>query len=299
MEIRFTNAFDEAVRLRDQGFEPIECAFGGHGSVMGELAMDHHGAESWRAGVAIRACTEAYGARRADPRFVVTGTPDADAVLAIVALSGLVPRESIDPGFYELVDRHDRDPIGLDLERERHGLTLLAFNQSSLPRGEAGFRAGVARMSELLTEGLPDGAKRHVLGQERSRKDRASKALRALYLPDGREITPSAEPPAKGQVPPRVALVHSTVWGFDVWYRWAPVVVSYSTRLQKVTIGCPDDSVAEVLFGEGGLHRVFAEMGQGWGGRASVGGSPRGVPMSIEDAARTASTAARLLVAAG
>ena len=66
--------------------------------------------------MAIRACGEAFGACVDRPGYVVTGTPDADAVLAIVALSGLVSREEIPAGFPELVDRHDRDPIGMDLE---------------------------------------------------------------------------------------------------------------------------------------------------------------------------------------
>lgn len=37
------------------GHEPIECSFGTDGSVLGPLNMDHHGAESNREGVAIRA----------------------------------------------------------------------------------------------------------------------------------------------------------------------------------------------------------------------------------------------------
>ena len=86
IDIQFTNDFNEACILRDQGFEPIECAFGQFGSVMGPLCMDHHGTESHREGVALRACRDAYGARKNDPRFVVTGAPDADAVLSIIAL---------------------------------------------------------------------------------------------------------------------------------------------------------------------------------------------------------------------
>ena len=82
---------------------------------MGPLNMDHHGTESHREGVALRACRDLYGARREDPRFAVTGAPDADAVLAIIALAGLVPRDRLKPEFYTLVNRHDTDPIGIDL----------------------------------------------------------------------------------------------------------------------------------------------------------------------------------------
>ena len=92
IDLKFSNDYGEVCRLRDVGYEPIECAFGQFGSVMGPLNMDHHGTESHREGVALRACRDLYGARREDPRFAVTGAPDADAVLAIIALAGLVPR---------------------------------------------------------------------------------------------------------------------------------------------------------------------------------------------------------------
>ena len=87
MEIQYTDSFEEALSLRDQGYEPIECAFGSYGSVMGPLNLDHHGEESHREGVAIRSCRDFLGARSHDPRFVVTGTPDADAILSILALA--------------------------------------------------------------------------------------------------------------------------------------------------------------------------------------------------------------------
>lgn len=76
MKIIHTNDAAEARRLTLDGFEPVECSFGGEGSVLGPLLMDHHGAESHREGVAIRAYRDHYGARRDDPRFVVTGAAD-------------------------------------------------------------------------------------------------------------------------------------------------------------------------------------------------------------------------------
>ena len=70
LDLQFTNDIKEAQRFCDLGYEPIECAFGQYGSVMGPLNMDHHGTESHREGVAIRACRDHYGARMSDPRFV-------------------------------------------------------------------------------------------------------------------------------------------------------------------------------------------------------------------------------------
>lgn len=291
VDIVYTDSYIDACRLRDQGYEPIECAFGGYGSVLGPLAMDHHGTESHRPGVAIRACGEFFGQRKEDPRFVVTGTPDADAILAIVALSAMVEQEDISESFCTLVDRYDRDPIGIDLTVEPSGTLLLAFNQTQLPRGREGFERGLTKMVELLTRGLPTDQLRNVLGMEKSRQGQARKALVLLIYPDGTQIPGEmADAPVKpGEMPERrVALVKGSVWGFDLWYRWAPVVVSWSSRLRKITVGCPNLSVATECFGPGGLMAIYPKLGIGWGGRETVGGSPRGVAVTLEDARHTA-----------
>lgn len=298
VEVFYTDSYSDACRLRDAGYEPIECAFGGYGSVLGPLAMDHHGTESHRSGVAIRACGEFFGQRKEDPRFVVTGTPDADAVLAIVALAGLVDRSCISDTFYTLVDRYDRDPIGMDLTREPLGTALLAFNQTQLPRGQEGFLLGIDKMVELLTVGLPAEKVRNVLGMEKSRQKQAKKALVLLIYPDGTQILGEmADSPVQpGETPPkRVALVKGSVWGFDLWYRWAPVVVSWSSRLRKITVGCPNLQVATECFGQGGLMAIYPRLGIGWGGRETVGGSPRGVSVTLHDAQQTALELAQLL----
>lgn len=292
VQLRYTDSYEEACALRDAGWEPVECAFGGHGSVLGALAMDHHGTESHRPGVAIRAFGEAYGARAGDPRFVVTGSPDADATLAIVGMAALVERDAVPPTFVSLVDLQDTAPIGLDLTSVPYGSWLLKFNQADLPRGERGFVGALATMLSILRDGVPDEELRHVLGKERSRLARADKALLGIVERDGQEHAPEPTPPPAG---PRVALVQSTVWGFDRWYLWAPVVVSLSTRLEKVTLGCPDRETAERLFGPGGLLAVYPSLGAGWGGREAVGGSPRGVPMTLDDARHAAKRVAALI----
>jgi len=94
----------------------------------------------------------------------------------------------------------------------------------------------------------------------------------------------------------------SRTFGFDVWYGrneekpfgeiagWQyPVVMALAERDQKVTIGTPNNSVAEKLFGPGGLKNVFAALEPpGWGGRESVGGSPRDATLSTEQVMQAA-----------
>ena len=297
LEICFTNRFEDACRLRDDGYEPIECAFGQHGSVMGRYNMDHHGLESHREGVAIRACRDHYAALSHDRRFVVTGSPDADAVLAIIGLAGLVPKNRLQPSFFKLVDAHDRDPIGMDLLTLPHGLELMWFNQiHGLAQNTKGFQAAVGHMVNLLTHGLDEDQKTAVEKADRGRRRAAWQGIVAAYNLNGQTVAPEAitdnAPVIRGQRavehPVKVAVVESAVWGFDQWYRRSPVVVSYSRRLEKVTVGCPDEETARLLFGDGGLMSAWQCLGRGWGGRPSIGGSPRGETCELTDAHKTA-----------
>lgn len=306
LQIEFTHDYATACRLRDAGFEPIECAFGQYGSVLGAYNLDHHGTESHREGVALRACRDLYGARSDDQRFVVTGTPDADAVLAIVALAGLVPEANLDPAFYELVNTHDTDPIGRTLFDSPEGVALAWFNQRErLTQSEAGFRTAIDHMVRLLTVGLTDAERKQVIKRDRGRRRRAEEGILHLFDRDGLALPiPSAIAPLpvrRGAMavdaPARVLVVRSTVWGFDIWYRLAPVVVSYAERMAKVTVGCPDTATAELLFGPGGLEQAWTALGKGWGGRGTIGGSPRGQRLSLSAARETADALRPLLIA--
>lgn len=301
LEIVHTHDHAEAVRRRDAGYEPVECAFGQDGSVLGPLALDHHGTESHREGVALRACRDHYGARASDPRFVVTGTPDADATLAIVALAGLAPRERIRREFYEVVDQHDVDPIGLDMLDSPAGEELAWFNQrSELFQNEAGFRKAVKDLVHLLKNGLSESDRRQVHKSELNRRKKALQGVVSLFDVDGSMVPLPAETahlplrrgPSALERPGLVLLVKSTVWGFDQWYRLAPVVVSYAERMAKTTVGCPDVATAEALLGPGGLMTVWPRLGRGWGGRSTIGGSPRGARHGVSDS----ESAARALV---
>ena len=97
--------------------------------------------------------------------------------------------------------------------------------------------------------------------------------------------------------PGKVALTNSSAWGFDVWYESAPIVVSYIAPKKSIIVGlCPktggtlgDVSGFDIL-GPEGLKDVFLgldeEIAPGFGGRETIGGSPRNVEMSHDDAER-------------
>lgn len=281
LELIYVNNADDARGLTAKGYEPIECAFGSHGSVLGPLAMDHHGPESWREGVAIRATRDHYGARRDDPRFVVTGNADADATLAIVALAALVPANKIPEGFADLVNRSDINPIDLDMLDEEYGLPLLAFQRIKNQRHDvASFHRAIKTMRKILNHGLSPQQEEKVLRQEAERIRLAESAKQETYGP-------------------HVMLVHGKAWGFDRWYRKRPVVLSYSDRFESITVGCRSEEIARELFGPEGLLDVFSKLGAGWGGRAAIGGSPRNEPFTYAQAQAAAQQVQELVLVEG
>ncbi|MDP3771251.1 MAG: hypothetical protein Q8R16_03050 [bacterium] len=278
-----------ADKLVSQGYEAIECSFGHLGSTLGPLAMDHHGAESHREGVALRAYRDHFGVCKDNPKFVVTGAADADATFAIAALCGILPHPSRAAEFEKapplvkaagtkdistlaaLVNKVDTAPIGVRLEESEEGVTLLLWNQmSSSAQDTTAFHAGVDRWRALM--------------------GRAPKALLSAAKTEEANRVTEARKAEVIKVSNKVAVVESAAWGFDVWYaEVAPIIIAYVAANGNVTIGCPDTESAEKYFGQGGLKNVFAKLEpQGWGGREAIGGSPRGQKLTREQALEAA-----------
>lgn len=305
IEIFHTSAPEVARILAGDGCEPIECSFGAAGgSVLGPLCMDHHGTESHREGVAIRAYRDHFGARREDPRFVVTGDCDADATFAIAALAGLLPHPSRKatleaekkPAWLvnaltkdvtrlaELVNARDTDPFKIKLSEHPDGPTLLLWQQLSTSEEDpTGFHAGVDRWRKLMGANPPKALLEATLREEAERI-KTARAAKTERLTD------------------HVGLVEGECFGFDVWYTehpGTPVVVAYVAAQGQVTIGCRDLEAAEKLFGSGGLKNVFPKLDPktngGWGGRETVGGGPRGLRLDRDQARIAAEKIATLV----
>jgi hypothetical protein len=272
-----TNDHAEAEHFMCNGAEPVECAFGEEGSVLGPLALDHHGKESHREGVAVRAYRDHRGALADDKRFVVTGDADADATFAIAALCGYLS-SGLDE-LAALINRMDTDPIGVRLCEHRWGPTLLLWEQLASPVQDAtAFYAGVDRWRLLLGERPPRALIAAAGAQEEERVRLGREA--AVEVSDLNR---------------RVAFVRSAVWAFDLWYEVAPCVVALTPQ-GNVTVGCRDLATATAFFGEGGLKNVFPLLApKGWGGRETVGGSPRGVPLTEQEARNAAIVIAGLV----
>ncbi|MEM4408207.1 MAG: hypothetical protein QXI19_05630 [Candidatus Caldarchaeum sp.] len=273
--IKHAKDVETATLFRSRGYEPVECSFGAV-SVVGELKMDHHGEYSHLPGVAIRAHGELYGIRADDPRFVVTGSPDLDAVAAIAGLAGLL---HLDPATAELINAVDTDPIGVGslLEKGEAGLKTLAFNQAMVgqPSSEETFEKALELFLEIFSRPLSSLEKQLISQAENQRMKLVTSS--ALILWEHVEGEP-------------VALAANPAWGFDVWYNRAPCVVAFVENKKSVTIGCKTLADAEALFGPGGLKNTYPvldkEIAPGFGGRETVGGSPRGYELTLEEARR-------------
>ena len=292
MKIHHSNDPQEIVYMLDEGYEPIECSIGGR-SIVGDLEMDHHGDLSHLTGVAIRAY-ENYGARKDDPSFVVTGAADADATFAIAALAGLLPHPSnadliegkpwlagLDADLSELavlINLVDTAPIGVRLEEKGDdGAKLLLFNQTSSSSQDAmSFYSGVDRWRWLT-------------------KSPSEALLRAALDAEAERVAAARNVEKIAHAGKNVAVIKSPVWGFDVWYsEFAPIIVALAPN-GNITLGVSDKETAEQYLGEGGLKNIFPQLApEGWGGREAIGGSPRGMKMSWEDAL----AAAEVVVAA-
>lgn len=298
LKIIVTNDASEVRSLIAEGFCAIECSIGGE-SITCDLLMDHHGENSDLESVAIRSYRDHFGARREDPRFVVVGTPDADACFCIASLAGLLPHPSVEvPSFLpphvkaskqrdlselaQTVAIIDTDPIGRNLSAMPFGAELLLWNalmsfseDSSLSATSGVFLWGQIAANAPSRKPLVEHSK--VL--ESQRREEAKKET-IVDLGNGIGY-----------------IEESTCWGFDVWYGrqvdhasdlpagWKfGVILARVAATGAITVGSPNKEVAERLFGEGGLKNVFPHLPrEGWGGREAIGGSPRGEQMSVEE----------------
>lgn len=286
----------EIGELVGHGWCPIECSIGG-GSIVDDLVMDHHGQYSALESVAVRAYRDHYGVRASDPRFVVAGCVDADASFAIAALAGLLPHPNYDidgipagvadryrRDLSELaatVARIDTDPIGIQMTSLPGGDILSTWNAlHGGGRDTLSAAAGLSLWVTLTTSPAVGAFLEAAAVAEQERFEAATDAMGEYGMVVG----------------PVLEIDGSPVWGFDVWYGridgvdpnepggWAHPVVVYRNVAGSVTIGCPNTAVAENLFGAGGLRNVFADLQPaGWGGRDTVGGSPRGHRVSDDE----------------
>lgn len=291
-----------------EGFCPVECSFGNK-SITDDLMMDHHGEYSNLESVAVRAYRDHFGARAKEGRFVINHI-DADCIFAIAALAGLLPHPESEyaetlPAFKQLVWKQnllplaetiaviDTDPIGRDILSMPFGEVLITWNSLFGTGADEALAASAAVQGWRILLTAPT-AKTFLATAKEAESVRRNAALADLQ--------------ERGKRDDKVMVIkRSRVFGFAEWYDrkpecglateisgWANPVIIALTEQGNVTFGTPNKEVAEQIFGIGGLMNVFAKLndlfglpvGQGFGGRETVGGSPRGRVMTEDELVR-------------
>ena len=269
----YANNLGEAEKARNEGFEPVECAFG-LVSVVGPRELDHHGAYSKNEAVSIKAAKLAIGGDR-HGKFVVAGRPDHDQIYACAVLSSSIPAVLAEA---EAVAEMDTDPIGRDRTSSRY-LNDLLFEQTTknLSRDCSGAYQALALLVDIYTRAPSQEELSIALDLERKRRECMLEQIVACE--EG-----------------KVALAISDERGFGEWYTRAPIVVLYNPAKKSITLGLNPKKGSPFfdyngfdLLGASGFMPIYSEFDKATrksssGGREVVGGSPRGVSMSQEDA---------------
>jgi hypothetical protein len=84
----------------------------------------------------------------------------------------------------------------------------------------------------------------------------------------------------------KVLFVSFDDWGQDIWFRLAPIVVNFNGAKGTITLYCDVKSPRNPL-SSNGLKNLYPLLGDGWGGRENIGGSPRDQVMTVTNARRT------------
>jgi len=256
-------------------FEPVECSFG-RVSVIGNQRLEHHGPFSGEDPVSVKSERLASnpGFQKLD-RFVVAGSPDPDAVFAILRLSGAIQSN---PSLAASIGKLDLDPVGIQ-RRSDPELRNAAFDMGGPypPILQGWYNA--------LAEGLkvfgPKELDRSLAAAALEYEDRRIRLSRAA-------VVESAE---------NVVFVISELPCRDVWHEYAPVVVQFNPLSKRLTLsGCSElaaqrlgtKSIYDVL-GSEGLGEFYPMMSRklgtsGSGGRPEIGGSPRSRAVCYEEA---------------
>lgn len=271
-----------------EGFVPIEMAEGTR-SFVDHRCLDHHNEHSHLPSACITALS-CYGDLAGQkPAKIMVDHADADCVMAGLTLLGLLPRDLLER-LNEEIWILDTEPLLAEPEKMEHHdrIRLWMESMSSVKRSGWSWLYGLQLWLDLFEH--PEAFQRAI--EERAVREEGRKRLalddyRAARLgPSGRTllISPSR---VRGHDVQFCRQEGKDPYTLEGWRHWC--ILSHVHKAGNVMISCPCRQVAELAFGPGGLKEVFPLLpginGKEWGGRESVGGSPRGaiVPEEMLD----------------
>jgi len=270
--LRYAQTLEDAINHEKEGYEPVECSFGKH-SAVGKLILDHHGPYSKHDAVSLKAARFALKGVKLK-NFVVTGDADCDQCYAIAALSAQIPVKLEQA---EAVAEIDTDPVGRDKTSERY-IQILMFEQKTNLNHclESSYKS----LDELIRIYNGDYDSKEVRQAINNEKERKLSAKKDIKFCEQRKI----------------ALAVAPNKAFNEWYEIAPVIVHYNPDKKLITFMLNTKKSESFggktgfdLLGKEGFAPIYEKLDgilhkKGCGGREMIGGSPRNVEMSYDEA---------------
>jgi hypothetical protein len=272
---------EEAVigKFMEDGFIPIEMADGGK-SYVDHRVLDHHNDYSDRPSACLTAL-EYYGeADCAESAKFMVNHVDADCVMTGITLMGLLPFDVL-KDLNDEIGALDTDPLSVENDKLKYGDLIRCWRggMRGVKDSAWSWLYGVVLFIDIIKNPASyAGIIERTRGEESDRVARAAADYETALV---------------GKTGKVILIPSSAVWGLDVqfgreagqdigspasWRHWC--VMSSIQKSGAVFVSCPNKRIAETAFGPGGLKNIFPKLpeinGKFWGGRESVGGSPRG-----------------------
>ena len=271
---------ETAQKYIDEGYIAIETSYG-HISVTDKYTLDHHGSLSHLVNPAKRAQrSDLFGkGKELGSKYVVSHL-DLDTVLTIAGLEGI----KVDPDLVDLVSTIDlKGPHAVNWINTRWA-NFLMFFWDTLQRPRFSDGEDVTGLVKKLLHIVINAKK-----LERSGKLKEKVSAYGEEIRKGMDEVKEVEKIRVGDKTVRVGLAvgGDSKAGFEAYYKKADIVVAYNKRTKKITVAARDESFAS-LIGRKGLLEVAEHFNQvhspGWGGRATIIGSPRDKDVTESDA---------------
>ena len=279
---------DKISGLIEKGVVPIEMAEGTNSFIDGH-EIDHHNQFAANPAACIISL-KYYGECEKGGRFMANHV-DLDCVASAAVLLGLIPKDQVEE-FVKWAGLDDTDPLSPELR------------QNSVPEMMKKVRAWKDATSGPKTSGWAWIHGLNLLYDLFANPEHWVEKINSLEKREEERQKIAAED-YDGRIESKdgraIFIGPSRVWGFDIQMGRIPnedinsskgwrhqLIVSYVATIGKITMSCPNESVAVELFGEGGMSNIYPKLEEfmptGWGGRAAVGGSGRNIKLTLEEA---------------
>jgi len=282
MDFIICNDYNEAWELvHERGYVPINCNYGIRGSITDSMELGYiHNIENSNS-AALRSYKNLFGSCKNAVGFVVAGIATADVTFAAASLMGIIPH----PNHEDSEMQQDYTYLAKTIDFvNKNGLTEEAMKMDGIEivltwdaiashqnTNNFGFEIGVWLWKNLLTANYKKMApfyKAH-LDAEKERHRQAIEDFEKGGLRISREV---------------LIIQDSDVNGFREWFKEAPVVLVFFKTSKRIIINCRSADESIKLFGSKGLIRIIHNSKfPGWWGKQTIGYSPHGQKMTIND----------------